>query len=720
MIPSYEIEEFLEHRLLTRKLRVFAFDPSIGQRMDTAQINELTLQIARETAQQPRSRIVGANPPDPVPPLHRTSVSAVGGEYVEVIDYDPASGYLYPPLDLDNGDIREMHGLPPSEGNPQFHQQMVYAVAMATIERFERALGRVTLWADRWVRQDGVVTAGEFVQRLRIYPHALREANAYYSPLKKALLFGYFPSRGGHRGQLPGGMVFTCLSFDIVAHETTHALLDGLHPRFAEATNPDVYALHEAFADVVALFQRFSYTSILEHQIARTGGNLEKQNLLGQLAQQFGQAVGGRGALRDALGSYKNGVWEPRKPDPKALESALEPHERGAILVAAIFGAFLSIYRERSKDLFRIASNGTGIIAGGDLQPDLVRRLAREAAQAADGVLRMCIRALDYMPPVDVTFGDFLRGIITGDFDAHPEDPYNYRVAFVQSFRDWGIFPENVRSLSVDSLRHPRMDQIAVSPPPRRSRRPSSPRNIEKISWMQQEVTRLLEGTWMPSAQNASLNGPSASSKRSFFDYSGDGAHNIQKLEIKWDLGSSRKDVHDRMKKNARLFHAWLTRGPIHGVLEEFGLTLDPQAPPSVYRGRDGKTPAIEVHSVRVAQRPGPHGEISTDLVVEIVQRRRGFLKEGGQGAYDHAPEADPNVDGDFRFRRGCTLIIDTSRCVIRYAICNKGNVSKDEGELERVRKYLAEGSSQEKSAFWSTNSFHAQDSEQFAALHRR
>ena len=32
------------------------------------------------------------------------------------------------------------------------------------------------------------------MQRLRIYPHALREANAYYSPEKKALLFGYFPA----------------------------------------------------------------------------------------------------------------------------------------------------------------------------------------------------------------------------------------------------------------------------------------------------------------------------------------------------------------------------------------------------------------------------------------------------------------------------------------------------------------------------------------------
>jgi hypothetical protein len=57
--------------------------------------------------------------------------------------------------------------------------------------------------------------------------------------------------------------VFTCLSHDIIAHETTHALLDGVHPRFNEPVNEDVLAFHEAFADIVALFQHFSYPGVL-------------------------------------------------------------------------------------------------------------------------------------------------------------------------------------------------------------------------------------------------------------------------------------------------------------------------------------------------------------------------------------------------------------------------------------------------------------------------
>jgi len=53
---------------------------------------------------------------------------------------------------------------------------------------------------------------------------AMQEANAYYDPLLRALLFGYFPASETDPGNnLPGQTIFTCLSHDIVAHETTHA-----------------------------------------------------------------------------------------------------------------------------------------------------------------------------------------------------------------------------------------------------------------------------------------------------------------------------------------------------------------------------------------------------------------------------------------------------------------------------------------------------------------
>ena len=370
-----------------------------------------------------------------------------------MVDHDPASDCYYAPVDLDHPGIVSQDGLSPSESNPQFHQQMVYAVAMRVIADFERALGRRALWSSRLgvvSSAYGSVSEGEqYVQRLRIHPHALREANAYYSPRKKALLFGYFPASSG-----PQLTVFTCVSQDIVAHEVTHALLDGIHQHFNEASNPDVLAFHEAFADLVALFGHFSLPEVLYQQIAATRGDLAAQNRLGELAQQFGQAIGRRGALRSAIGAVdpQTGQWSPTRPDPTAYQRVTEPHDRGAILVAAVFDAFLTIYKAQVADLLRIATQGTGVLPEGQVHPDLVGRLADEAAGAARRVLDMCIRALDYCPPVDITFGDYLRALVTADYAANPVDERHDRVAFIEAFRRYGIIPDGIRALSPDGL----------------------------------------------------------------------------------------------------------------------------------------------------------------------------------------------------------------------------------------------------------------------------
>ena len=430
-----------------RKLRIFAFDPSIGRRHELLPINEVVVIIPWEMDKvDPRVPLLG-----PV------------GEYLEVIDYDPSLELFYAPIDLHDPKLLADNGIRPAEWNPQFHQQMVYAVSMSTIRNFESALGRVALWASRDRDADGKLIEDGYVQRLRIYPHALRDANAYYSPEKKALLFGYFEAGEGQSGAPPGTIVFTCLSHDIIAHETSHALLDGMHPRFSESTNPDVLALHEAFSDIVAIFQHFTYPEVLKDQIARTRGDLQSQNLLGQLAQEFGQALGRGAALRDALGGKKDGIWKAHAPNPRLLREATGPHARGAILVAAVFRVFLSIYRSRITDLLRIASNGTGILPQGELHPDLVNRLAQEAAKSAQHVLQMCIRALDYCPPVDVTFGDYLRAIITADHDLYPEDKHNYRVAVIEAFLAWGIVPRDMPIVSVHTLLWPTISEAAAN-----------------------------------------------------------------------------------------------------------------------------------------------------------------------------------------------------------------------------------------------------------------
>ncbi|MDZ4286370.1 MAG: hypothetical protein U0984_00335 [Prosthecobacter sp.] len=413
-----------------RKLRCYAIDPGLVGSLETEPISEVTIQL----------------PWQPLKPGPQD-------DYLEVIDVDPASGCFYEPVKLDDPALLAQDGLPLSEGTPQFHQQMVYAVARLTILNFENALGRRTLWRHQTHPQkphdDSL-----FCERLRIYPHALRECNAYYTPQRIALLFGYFRAAANDPGRhMAGGMVFSCLSHDIIAHETTHALLDGMNRNFLCPSNPDVHAFHEAFADIVALFQHFTFPEIVCHQMQATHGDIASQeSVLSELAGQFGRGVGLRGALRGYIGQRVDDKWVRKQPDPAAYATTKEAHKLGAILVSAVFDAFLAIYRHRTADLLRLATGGGGILQPGAIHPDLAARLAEEAAKAARHVLTMCVRAIDYCPQMDITFGEFLRAVITADSDVVVNDDKNYRIAFLEAFQRHGIYPRDVPTLSIESL----------------------------------------------------------------------------------------------------------------------------------------------------------------------------------------------------------------------------------------------------------------------------
>ena len=350
------------------------------------------------------------------------------GKRVEVIDYDGVNECMYPPVDLDDPSVLMRMGLDPAEADPRFHQQMVYAVAMKVIDNFDFALGR---------------RIGFRGKRLRLFPHAFLGRNAYFDHALGAVLFGFFLAEHGKQGpNLPGQTVFTCLSHDIIAHEVTHALVHRLRPQFRDPSNPDVYAFHEGFADIVAIFQHFSFQRVLRDEIQRTHTDLSNQTPLAELASQFGHATGTGQALRTAN----------MQADPLQYSTLMEPHDRGSLLVAAVFEAFFQTYQRRTADLLRIASGGSGRLPEGDLHPALVQRVATEAAATAQAVLTMCIRAFDYLPPVDVTFGDFLRAVVTADFEMAPRDLYGQRALTVEAFRRRGIHPEGVTSLAEVSL----------------------------------------------------------------------------------------------------------------------------------------------------------------------------------------------------------------------------------------------------------------------------
>ena len=352
------------------------------------------------------------------------------GDLIEVIDYDGSQNCYYEPVSLNDPALLMTSGLAPNDADPRFHQQMVYAVASKVIESARRALGRPITFR-RSARQP----------RLKMLPHAFYGANAFFDRRLNAVLFGYFRASTSQPGaNLPGQMVFSCLSHDIIAHEVTHAIVHRLRPYFIEPTNPDVLAFHEAFSDLVALFQRFTYRDILRDQIRTARAKLRSIELLTDLAPQFGYASGMREALRSAV----------RKADPQAFAKTRGAHARGAILMGAVFDGFFRTYVRRVADLLRLGGVAEGQLSA-TLDPDLVDRITNEVASLADYVLRMCFRAFDYLPPLDLTFGDFLRALVTADYEVNPRDPTELRFNIIEAFRERGIYAD-VASLAEEAL----------------------------------------------------------------------------------------------------------------------------------------------------------------------------------------------------------------------------------------------------------------------------
>jgi len=449
------------------------------------------------------------------------------GYRVQVIDYNSSTGEIYTPVEyklLEEGKYCDPFiGEPDAMllTNPTFHAQNVYAIVMKTLARFEFALGRRVSWSF-----DG--------HQLQVAPHAFADANAFYSKRDRALLFGYFPRRKSNSQQISGGgngevlafeghtakmeWVFTCLSHDIVVHETTHALVDGLRERYTDPSSPDQAGFHEGFADVIALLSIFSLPGVVGRVIDlgnQAGGDsqrialenldakaLRKSVILG-LGEEFGQelddSVTGirKTALRRSVEMKPPAEMVPPQPADyyTKQEEFKEPHRRGELLVAAMMNAFLRVWCERLKRL------GDAPIPGANRQPARERfldrrRVVEEGAAVAEYMITMSIRALDYTPPTDLEFCDFLSALLTGDYEIRPDDSkYNFRKTLKESFLAYGMAPTSKYGGDEEGIWEPPNHSLRYD----RTRFESltrDPDEVFRFIWENREALGLEEGAY--------------------------------------------------------------------------------------------------------------------------------------------------------------------------------------------------------------------------------
>ncbi|MHA7293267.1 gluzincin family metallopeptidase [Arthrobacter sp. HLT1-21] len=344
------------------------------------------------------------------------------------------------PLDLLLGEDADpwmlMDECPPRDlgellANRRFLAQHTYAVAASTLAAFESTLGRRMGWPRG--------------RRLKIHAYdTVPYADSGYDREEGVIRFGHRRD-GRERLSVP-----LALYRDLVAHEVTHAILAGYRTRWSDQfASLDQFALHEAIADLVAMLSVFSSADRVEQLLDPLGSGatdlagLDEQILLSGLFS-FGDGLFSHGPARQSMRTPVSGDWRTL-PDP---------HRRGEPIVRVILNVVARLWKVRLDQ------------PGGRSS---LYQVAKSGAKVGEQVLAMLIRGLGYMAPVDVTWTDLLRGILSADLVLVPQDRYRYRQVVRDAFAEVGVTTDPDEQLSgtgaMSSLRYPvRLSALGTDP----------------------------------------------------------------------------------------------------------------------------------------------------------------------------------------------------------------------------------------------------------------
>lgn len=283
--------------------------------------------------------------------------------------------------------------------NPYFHQVNTFAVVSSTLDFVEEEVGHPIYWKD----------GGP----LEVRPHAFEGMNAFYMPNPPSLNFGFFTS------PFRRTPVWTCLSHDIVSHELGHAILDSFRPYYFFSSDLDPAALHESFADLLAMFAALQYPAVVKQLYKDTQGNMRHPSLVSHLAEEFGKGIAGASIpyLRSALEgtTYTN--------------ASKEPHARSSTWTAAIY-----------EILERLVADSH---PAGFLGKTGFAEFCDALARASGWVKGMLLRSLHYTSPASLTMPMLARLIYEADARVFPDDS-KFRDIAKEVFQKWELWNDQI------------------------------------------------------------------------------------------------------------------------------------------------------------------------------------------------------------------------------------------------------------------------------------
>ncbi len=340
---------------------------------------------------------------------------------VAVVDLDPVTGDLVTGCCFEApGGAKKFGAYRISDGSKpdalDFMQASVFGTVLKAMYMFEDAdaLGRRLTWAFNGTQ-------------LLVVPRAGVWANAYYERESHSLQLFYI------EGTAPDARpIYSSLSHDIVSHETAHAILDGIAPDLYHAVTPQSLAIHEAVADLTALILALKSKVLPRYVLDHNGGSIHDSTVFCGIAPEFQQARDPSGQRR-----YLRNLLNDKSLDPALADefqnpnhvNRSDPHGLSEVLSGAFYTVLVKGHDalkaywapRRSQTEFQVSGYALFL--------------------AAERMKRMLFRALDYLPPGEVSFADYGRAILASDAASHPGDG---------TVRDW-IAEEFVRRFIVTS-----------------------------------------------------------------------------------------------------------------------------------------------------------------------------------------------------------------------------------------------------------------------------
>lgn len=242
-------------------------------------------------------------------------------------------------------------------------------------------------------------------KQLLVVPRAAEMDNAFYHRESRSLQFYYGSTSHG-------STVYSGLSQDIVAHETAHAIIDGIAPDLYDASSPESLAIHEGLADLTGALLSMRNRELIQKNVhAPNVGEFQQSSRFSRIAEEFGRWRGHGNALRDICNTK---TLDPHAADDRRIDSS-SPHSTSEVLSGLLFVVFSALFAAAPRD----PEVKSKINRQDSAQPEGMRN---RVAYACNRTLGLAYRGLDWLPPGDASFADFVEAMLTADCHFFPDD----------------------------------------------------------------------------------------------------------------------------------------------------------------------------------------------------------------------------------------------------------------------------------------------------------